>query len=92
MRGELVMQEESQPCLNVPELDNECKQYRPSRTEILKSYEINIRFHSSGCVINVGCKSVAFSDIKEGMEALNNYVSNPYENQKLWEEKFNKEQ
>lgn len=67
------------------------KEYRPSRVECLRDYSINIRFLSIGCVIEVGCKSVPFSTIDEGMKALNDYVANPYETRKIWEERFAKE-
>lgn len=66
-------------------------EYRPSRTECLRDYQINIRFLSIGCVIEVGCKSIPFSTIEEGMKALNDYVANPYETRKIWEERFAKE-
>lgn len=74
-------------------IQDECiaKEYRPSRTECLRDYQINIRFLSIGCVIEVGCKSVPFSTINEGMKALNDYVANPYETRKIWEERFAKE-
>jgi hypothetical protein len=73
-------------------IQDECvKEYRPSRTECLRDYQINIRFLSIGCVIEVGCKSVPFSTIEEGMKALNDYVANPYETRKIWEERFAKE-
>lgn len=73
-------------------IQDECvKEYRPSRTECLRDYQINIRFLSIGCVIEVGCKSVPFSTIEEGMKALNAYVANPYETRKIWEERFAKE-
>lgn len=73
-------------------VQDECvKEYRPSRTECLRDYQINIRFLSIGCVIEVGCKSIPFSTIEEGMKALNDYVANPYETRKIWEERFAKE-
>lgn len=71
----------------------ECaKEWRPSRTECLREYRVEIEFLSIGCVIRVGCKSVPFSTIAEGMRALNEYVDNPYETRKVWEERFAKEQ
>ncbi len=59
-------------------------EYKPSRTELLREYEINIHFHSVGCVIGVGCKSVPFSTVDEGMIALNAYVTNTFEERKKW--------
>ena len=71
--------------------DEYVKEYRPSRTECLRDYQINIRFLSIGCVIEVGCKSVPFSTVEEGMKALNAYVDHPYETRKIWEERFARE-
>jgi hypothetical protein len=42
-------------------------------------------------MINVGCKSIPFTTVAEGMAALNDYVNNPYEEVKKWEEKFSQE-
>lgn len=66
------------------------EEYKPSRSECLREYEVQIRFLSVGCVIRVGCKEVPFRTIKEGMTALNEYVENPYESRKLWEKFFQK--
>lgn len=68
------------------------KEYRPSNKEVLRDYQISIRFLSIGCLIEVGCKSIPFSTVKEGMKALNDYVTNPYETRKLWEERFSKDE
>jgi hypothetical protein len=68
------------------------KEYIPQKMEILRSYDINIQFLSIGCIIRVGCKSVPFTTIKEGMAALNDYIANPYETRKIWEERFAKEE
>jgi hypothetical protein len=40
----------------------------------------------------VGCKSIPFATIKDGMKALNDYVTNPYETTKIWMERFSKEE
>jgi hypothetical protein len=65
-------------------LDGEIMEYKSSRTELLREHEINIRFLSIGCNISVGCKSVAFSTVEEGMIALNAYVTNTFEERKKW--------
>jgi hypothetical protein len=60
-------------------------EYRPSKSEILRDYEINIRFLSRGCVVRVGCKEIAFEDVSNAMAQLNEYVSgDTYEVQKKW--------
>lgn len=86
-----VQQEVEQ--LDRPSRLEDCvKEYRPSRMECLRDYNINIRFLSVGCLIEVGCKSIAFSTIKEAMEALNQYVAKPYETRQVWEIKFQEEE
>lgn len=68
------------------------KEYRPSNKDVLRDYPVQIEFLSIGCLIRVGCKSIPFSTVKEGIEALNDYVSNAYETRKLWEERFSKDE
>ena len=68
-----------------PMMDRECtKEYIPNKQQILRDYEISIRFLSVGCVIRVGCKEIPFSNVGEAMVELNKYVSNPYEETKKW--------
>jgi len=54
------------------------------RLETLRQYSININFQSVGCVIQVGCKSIAFRSIDEAMIELNEYVKNPNEAYDKW--------
>ena len=68
------------------------KEYRPSNKDVLRDYPVQIEFLSMGCIIRVGCKSIPFSTVEEGMKALNDYVSNAYETRKLWEERFSKDE
>ncbi len=61
------------------------KEYRPSKQEALREYEINIRFLSRGCIVRVGCKEIAFEDFSRAMAELNEYVAgDTYEVQKKW--------
>ena len=74
------------------EPEMELKQdYKPKKQEILREYEILIRFLSVGCVVKVGCKEIPFRNVKEAMDELNKYVENPYEVGKKWHELFNSE-
>lgn len=77
----------------VPTRLEDCvKEYRPSRMECLRDYNINIRFLSVGCLIEVGCKSIAFSTIKEAMNAFTDYVNDPYATRQIWEKRFQEEE
>jgi hypothetical protein len=70
----------------------EKQSYQPSRQECLRDYEVRIRFLTLGCIVSVGCKEIPFPTVKEGMKALNDYIANPYETRKIWEERFSKEE
>ena len=72
----------------------QCKtsEWQPPRQECLREYEVRLRFLTLGCVIEVGCKSIPFTTIKEGMEALNQYVAKPYETRQIWEKRFQEEE
>ena len=72
--------------------NNPVEKYIPSRMECLRDYEIGIRFLSRGCIINVGCKQVAFSTIKEAMNAFTDYINDPYATRQIWEKKFQEEE
>ena len=60
------------------------KEYKPSRLEALKDYEIRLNFLDRGCIVHVGCKSIAFETLDSAMLEINNYVANPYETQQKW--------
>ena len=73
--------------LAVPESDKFSapgQEYRPSNQQVLPEYEINIRFLSRGCVVQVGCKSIAFETVESAMKEINEYVNNTYETQQKW--------
>lgn len=78
--------------LRMPEPVECTKEWRPTRSECLRDYRVEIEFLSIGCIIRVGCKSVPFATIKDGMKALNDYVANPYETRTVWQERFAKEE
>ena len=65
------------------------KEYKPSNREALKSYEIAIRFLDRGCMVRVGCKEIAFEDVKKAMSEINEYVTgDTWEVQKKWRKLF----
>ena len=68
------------------------KEYKPKKQEILREYEIGIRFLSVGCVVSIGCKQIPFRSVKEAMEEINKYVENPYEEGKKWHSIFDGEE
>lgn len=82
--GGPMMAERERPMMD----ESYSKEYIPNKQQILKDYEISIRFLSVGCVIRVGCKEIPFRRVSEAMEELNKYVSNPYEETKKWNTVF----
>jgi hypothetical protein len=80
------MNEELNMNAAMPELEtSKCGEYRPSKQEALKRYEINIKFLDRGCIVKVGCKEIAFEDVNKAVTLLNEYVTNnTYEIQKKW--------
>lgn len=68
------------------------EEWKPSRREYLREYEVTITFLTLGCIIRVGCKTIPFTTVKEGMEALNEYVAKPYETRQVWEKRFQEEE
>jgi hypothetical protein len=60
------------------------EEYRPSNQQVLSEYEVRLQFLSRGCVVHVGCKSIAFETVESAMAELNEYVIDPWETQKKW--------
>jgi hypothetical protein len=75
----------------IPQLQDVPKEesWKPSVTQTLKEYEIRITFLDRGCIVHVGCKSIAFEDVSLAMEQLSKYVNNPYEEQQEWRKLLN---
>lgn len=60
----------------------------PSTKYSLKDYELNIRFLSSGVLVSIGCKQIAFETIDRAMEEINAYVKNPKASYEKWNKIF----
>lgn len=58
--------------------------YRPTNQQALQEYEIRIQFLSRGCIVHVGCKTIAFETTESAMKEVNEYVNNTYETQQKW--------
>ena len=66
------------------------KEWRPSVADLLREYEVRIKFLSRGCIVSVGCREIAFEDTANAMKELNEYVTNPYDVVKKWQAIFDK--
>ena len=64
------------------------QEYKPSNQQLLQEYEVSIRFLSRGCIVQVGCKSIAFETVESAMKEVNEYVTNTYETQQKWKKLF----
>jgi len=47
------------------------------RLEILKRWEIGIHVLDRGCVVNIGCKRIAFVSVEAGYKEIGRYLENP---------------
>jgi hypothetical protein len=43
----------------------------------LKNFDIKIEFFDRGCVVRVGCKSLAFQSVEEAIAELTAYTKDP---------------
>lgn len=68
----------------IPSPQLEPIEYRPSNREQLKNYPISIDFLDRGCIVRIGCKSIAFESVERAMNEINKYIANPYEMEKEW--------
>ena len=62
-----------------------------TKSELLREYEVKFNFLSSGCTIKIGCKTIAFTTVKEAMTAFNEYVNDPDSAREKWFKKFDEE-
>ncbi len=74
-----------------PVESGQAKEYKRSKQDILKEYDINIRFLSVGCVIRVGCREVAFGTREAAINSLNDYFRDPQASIEFWNKKFNED-
>jgi|Laugresbdmm110dd_1035094.scaffolds.fasta_scaffold135467_1 hypothetical protein len=77
--------QEPHPLDAISDVPSEPQEYIPSKSCMLKEYEITIQFMSRGCVIRIGCKSIPFESVELAMTHLTRYVNEPYTTRKEWE-------
>ena len=66
-------------------------EWKPSRIEALRSYEINIRFLDRGVMVTVGCKQIAFESIETFTKSFRAYMEEPFSVQESWLKVFNEQ-
>jgi hypothetical protein len=62
--------------------------YVPNAAEILKDFPVSIKVLDCGAIINVGCKSIAFSTLQEALEQFNLHFIDPVASYKKWYQRF----
>ena len=65
-------------------MDESPNGYKPTNQQLLQQHEVRLQFLSRGCIVHVGCKSIAFESVEAAMKELNYYVTNTFESQKAW--------
>ena len=73
---------------NGPQVDG---RYIPSADELRQRHQINIEFLSSGCIVRIGCKSIAFTNYQSALSEINEYVKDPLAAYKKWSKALNVE-
>ena len=72
-----------------PALNDFPSEYMPNADELRQRHEVNIQFLTSGCVVRVGCKSIAFTDIDIAAREVAAYVKDPIASYKKWADTLN---
>ena len=78
-----------QPVRALAEPVEASKEYRPDQQELLREYEIQLQFLHRGCIVRVGCKSIAFETVESAMKEVNEYVNNTWDSQQRWRKLLN---
>ena len=67
------------PVCNAPIESGESKEQGEQRRRIdmLKRWEIGIHVLDRGCVVKIGCKSIAFVSVEAGYKEIGRYLENP---------------
>jgi hypothetical protein len=64
---------------------------KPNKQNQLREYEIRISFLNRGCIVNIGCKSIAFETNEKAMKEITRYVNDPINVYDEWVKVFNEE-
>jgi hypothetical protein len=72
-------EQEMPQCFEEKTIPCESKEQREQRRriEVLKNWEIRIQPLDRGCVVHVGCKSIAFVSIEAAHKEIGRYIENP---------------
>lgn len=60
-----------------------------TQNQALRQHHIVIEFLHRGCIVRVGCKSIAFESNNEAIRKIQQYASDPIGMEKIWKDILN---
>ena len=75
---------------NQPE-EAEMPKLRRTKQDLLREYEIKLSFLNKGCIVKIGCKSIAFETNEKAVKEITRYVNDPIKVYDEWMRVFNEE-
>lgn len=79
----------NQPMRDVENVANGIKW--KTKQEQLREYEIKLSFLHRGCIVKIGCKSIAFETNEKAVKEISRYVNDPVHVFDEWMKLFNEE-
>ena len=64
---------------------------RRTKQDLLREYEIKLSFLNRGCIVKIGCKSIAFETNEKALKEITRYVNDPIKVYDEWMKVFNEE-
>lgn len=64
---------------------------RRTKQDLLREYEIRLSFLNKGCIVKIGCKSIAFETNEKAVKEITRYVNDPIKVYDEWMKVFNEE-
>lgn len=69
----------------------EAPRLRRTKQDLLREYEIKLSFLNKGCIVKIGCKSIAFETNEKAVKEITRYVNDPIKVYDEWMKVFNEE-
>ena len=69
----------------------EVPKLRQTKQDLLREYEIKLSFLNKGCIVKIGCKSIAFETNEKAVKEITRYVNDPLKVYDEWMKVFNEE-
>ena len=69
----------------------ELPKLRHNKQDLLREYEIRLEFLNKGCIVKIGCKSIAFETNEKAVKEITRYVNDPINVYDEWVKVFNED-